>query len=315
MTEKHIRFDWAIKRLLRQKANFGILEGFLSELLREDVRIAELLESESNKETEGDKFNRVDILVKDSAGRLMLVEVQVEKEHDYFHRMCYGQAKLIAEHIGAGSPYAGVKKVHSVNVVYFDLGHGEDYLYEGTTEFRGLRKGDRLRLNEKQRGLYGLDSPADIFPTYHLIKANSFDDVARDTLDEWVYFLKNSVIKDEFRAKGLAEAREKLRADNLGGDEKIAYENYAKSERIRLGEIQSAYHDGRADEQKALAPLLEEAKQREQEALRVAEEARKREEALLSMMAKMLSAQGKSAGQIAAALSISLGEAERLLGL
>ncbi|MCI5150366.1 MAG: hypothetical protein D3916_13440 [Candidatus Electrothrix sp. MAN1_4] len=39
--KKHIRFDWAIKRLLRQKANFGILEGFLSELLKEDVKINE----------------------------------------------------------------------------------------------------------------------------------------------------------------------------------------------------------------------------------------------------------------------------------
>ena len=36
--KKHIRFDRAIKRLLRRKANFAILEGFLSELLKEDVK-------------------------------------------------------------------------------------------------------------------------------------------------------------------------------------------------------------------------------------------------------------------------------------
>ena len=29
-----ISFDWAMKRLLRNKANFEVLEGFLSELLR-----------------------------------------------------------------------------------------------------------------------------------------------------------------------------------------------------------------------------------------------------------------------------------------
>jgi hypothetical protein len=45
-----ISFDWAIKKLLRQKANFGILEGFLSELLREDVLIKTILESEANKD-------------------------------------------------------------------------------------------------------------------------------------------------------------------------------------------------------------------------------------------------------------------------
>ena len=35
---KLITFDWAMKRLLRSKANFEILEGFLSELLGEQRR-------------------------------------------------------------------------------------------------------------------------------------------------------------------------------------------------------------------------------------------------------------------------------------
>ena len=58
-----IRFDWALKNILREKANFEILEGFLSELLRTDVKIDSILESESNKENDEDKSNRVDILV------------------------------------------------------------------------------------------------------------------------------------------------------------------------------------------------------------------------------------------------------------
>ncbi|WYD81344.1 MAG: hypothetical protein V8K32_02960 [Candidatus Electrothrix gigas] len=58
---KLISFDWAMKKLLRSKANFEILEGFLSELLKEDIRILELLESKSNKEDRKDKFNRVDL--------------------------------------------------------------------------------------------------------------------------------------------------------------------------------------------------------------------------------------------------------------
>ena len=43
----YIRFDWAIKRLLRQKANFGALEGFLTVFLGERIRIVEILESDS----------------------------------------------------------------------------------------------------------------------------------------------------------------------------------------------------------------------------------------------------------------------------
>jgi len=64
MQRKLISFDWAIKRILRSKANFEILEGFLSELLKEDITILEVLESESNQDLKNDKFNRLDIKVK-----------------------------------------------------------------------------------------------------------------------------------------------------------------------------------------------------------------------------------------------------------
>lgn len=69
----------------------------MSELLKFDVKIQEIIESEGNQENERDKFNRVDILAKDDKDDLILIEVQNEKEHDYFHRMNYAQAKLITE--------------------------------------------------------------------------------------------------------------------------------------------------------------------------------------------------------------------------
>ena len=50
-----IRFDWAMKRLLRNKANFSVLEGLLTTLLGEKIVIQKLLESESNQEDEFDK--------------------------------------------------------------------------------------------------------------------------------------------------------------------------------------------------------------------------------------------------------------------
>lgn len=62
MMKPLITFDWALKKLLRSKANFDILEGFLSELLFKDRKIKEIIESESNKHTENDKQNRVDLL-------------------------------------------------------------------------------------------------------------------------------------------------------------------------------------------------------------------------------------------------------------
>ncbi len=240
----HIRFDWAIKRLLRQKANFDVLEGFLSELLRFDVKIQEIIESESNKEHQNDKFNRVDLLAKNENDELILIEVQNEKQHDYFHRMNYAQAKLITEHIFIGEEYTQVKKVYSINIVYFELGQGKDYIYVGNTVFKGLHENDLLQLSKTQKEMYSAQNIADLYTSYYIIKTNNFDNIAKDTLDEWIYFLKNSEIKDEFKAKGLQSAKEKLRVDNLTGFEKEVYDNYIKEQRIRESEIKTAIYDG-----------------------------------------------------------------------
>ena len=141
-----IRFDWAMKRLLRNKANFSVLEGLLTTLLGEKIVIQKLLESESNQETEFDKYNRVDMLAEDSKGELILIEVQNNSEYAYFQRMLFGTSKLVTEYIERGDNYDKVRKVYSVNIVYFELGHGKDYVYHGKTEFRGIHTNDLLEL-------------------------------------------------------------------------------------------------------------------------------------------------------------------------
>ena len=45
LRDRYIRFDWAIKSLLRQKANFGVLEGFLTVFLNEPIKIVDILEA------------------------------------------------------------------------------------------------------------------------------------------------------------------------------------------------------------------------------------------------------------------------------
>ena len=124
--------------MLRNKANFGVLEGLLTTLLGEKITIRHMLESESNQEEEYDKYNRVDMLAENSKGELILVEVQNNNEFAYFQRMLFGTSKLVTEYIKRGEGYQNVRKIYSVNIVYFSLGHGSDYAYHGTTEFRGM---------------------------------------------------------------------------------------------------------------------------------------------------------------------------------
>lgn len=111
MEGNYIRFDWAMKRLLRNKANFVVLEGFLASLIGKKFKIERFLESEGNQSDEEDKYNRVDILAESEEGELCIIEVQNSRELSYFHRMLYGVSKTITEYIGLGKPYEEVRKV------------------------------------------------------------------------------------------------------------------------------------------------------------------------------------------------------------
>jgi len=239
-----ISFDWALKRLLRNKANFGVLEGFLSELLHQKITITNILESESNKDGENDKFNRVDLFAEDDKKEIIIIELQFNGEYDYFQRMLYGTSKAIAERMTKKMPYSQVRKVYSINIVYFDLGAGNDYIYRGFTDFKGLHTKEELKLSENQKKVYKTTYPGDLYPEYYIIKVTNFNDVAKDTLDEWVYYLKTNKIKDEFTAQGLDQAREVLAYDNLSDKEKQAYDNEAKRDRIKDSEIKTAFIDG-----------------------------------------------------------------------
>ena len=237
MRKKLIRFDWAIKRLLRNKANFVVLEGFLSELLFDNIKIEQILESESNQQTDDDKFNRVDILTQNSKNELIIIEIQSTYEIDYFYRMAFGVSKSITENLKLGQKYSEIKKVISVNIVYFDLGQGQDYIYKGKTDFIGLHRKDLLTLSDKQKITFLKENVSDVFPEFYLLKVNQFNDNAKDTLDEWVYFLKNSEVKDEFKAKGLKEAGEVLDIMRLEKEDEYGYNRYLDSLHLKASEI------------------------------------------------------------------------------
>jgi predicted transposase/invertase (TIGR01784 family) len=236
MSKKLIRFDWAIKRLLRNKANFVVLEGFLSELLFDDIKIERILESEGNQEAEDDKFNRVDILTSNSKNELIIIEIQNTYEIDYFHRMSFGSDKAISENISLGDEYSKVKKIISVNIVYFDLGQGKDYIYKGGVQFEGIHKKDILQLSSRQKNVFQKENVSDIFPEYYIIKVNKFNDKAKDTLDEWIYFLKNSEVKDSFKAKGLKEANDVLDIMRLSKEQQYGYNRFLDSLHLKASE-------------------------------------------------------------------------------
>lgn len=224
--DTYIRFDWAIKRLLRDKANFGVLEGLLTVLFNDQTKIVEILESESNQQYENDKFNRVDIKAKNSKGEIIIVEVQNTREIHYLERILYGTAKAITEHISLGDTYQKVKKVYSISILYFDLGKGTDYLYHGQNRFVGVHTNDELLITAREEGAIVQKLPGEIFPEYYLIRVNEFNQVAKTPLEEWIQYLKTGVIDPDTTAPGLPEAREKLRYYDMTPEERHAYDEH-----------------------------------------------------------------------------------------
>lgn len=224
--KKHIRFDWAAKRLLRDKKNFDILEGFLSELLKEDIKIEGLLESESNQEDDNDKFNRVDLYAENAKGEHIIIEIQNTRELDYLMRMLFGTAKAVTEHMTLGDPYSAIKKVIAVSIIYFGLGKGDDYIYVGQTSFKGLHTDQELELTKAQQEVLRSTTIRKAFPEYYLIQTTRFKDVIKEPLDEWIYFFKNNEVLDTFKAKGMSAVKEKLAIDHLPEVEKRRYRKF-----------------------------------------------------------------------------------------
>jgi len=242
----YISFDWALKKLLRQKANFGILEGFLSVLLKEEVKIKSITDPEANKAEEILKINRVDILVEDEKQRLMAIELQYNREIDYFYRMLFATSKASIDHIKKGYDYSAIKKVYSINLLYFELGQGKDYVYHGKNEFRGLHEGDILQLSKPQKEKFLYEEVYEIYPEYYVIKINSFNDVAKDNLDEWIYFFKHSKVPKNFKAKGLKEVQAKMKVEGLSLAEKKAYEQHQLNLISERNVIDTALMEGEA---------------------------------------------------------------------
>lgn len=256
-----VSFDWAMKSILREKANFDVLEGFLSTLLGEDIRVLSLLESEANQQHDLDKYNRVDLLAVDAHETILVIEIQYTWQPSYLKRVLYGTSKLIVENMKLGESFDKVRKVISISILYFPFSHEEaeaqDYLYHSKTEFYGLNSGkqltiDMVKLPKPEKTLRPSASASreirqaiNIFPEYYLIEVEHFQNIIRQPIDEWIYLFKNSEVRDEFQSRNIQAAREKLTLLQMAETERRAYENFLISRANALETLEAPFATGK----------------------------------------------------------------------
>ena len=244
---KYVRFDWAVKRMLRDKANFAVLEGLITVLTGEVVKIEELFEGVGSRDLADDKFNRVDIKAKNVKGEIILVEMRITRELYYRQRIVLGIPKALTEHNEFDLMYENAKKVYSINILYFDLGRGSDYLYHGKTVFTGVHTNDLLEVNIKEAEELRMRVPQDIFPEYYIIRVNEFNSVATTPIEEWLDYLKNNRIKDDTSTPGLREARQKLLYMTMSDKERRAYDEHMDDIMVQNDVLDTAKMEGRAE--------------------------------------------------------------------
>ncbi len=258
---KVVRFDWALKHLLRDKSNFDILEGFLSALLEDDeIKVLQILESEANQEDESDKFNRVDLLIEDGNKRKIIIEIQNTRESHYLERLLFGTSKVIVDNIGLGQTFKEVAKVISISILYFNLGSGDDYLYYGTTEFRGLNTGNPLIVKEKIEKTEDFEikykfTEKKVFPEYYLIKVDKYPNVVKKKIDEWIYWFKNNQVLEGSTSKNIDKVKEKLNRMNMTEEQRKAHERYVTNTVIETDMFETAREDGKLEMARNLLAL------------------------------------------------------------
>ncbi len=235
-----VSFDWAIKKLLRNKADHVIVEGFLTSLLGKKIKLSHLNESEANKETFDDKYNRVDVFCETEEGELLLSIITIDDLNDYIHRLTINSAIELPNE----KPYNQISKVYSINIVYFNLGEGNDFVYHGETEFVSLNQdSQKLKLTEKEFDIYQIKN-SKIKPEYYILKVRNFNQTPNSPLEEWISFLKTDYIPNNFTAPGLQEAISSLAFRNMTAREQKIYLMDQELKRNNLSGMETSIYKG-----------------------------------------------------------------------
>lgn len=226
-----VSFDFAIKYLLRNKEDYDIVEGFISALFVAEgykpVKINALLESESNKEDKDLKRSVADLIVEDDEGNKYIVEIERSFTSNFMHKACFNTSRLVIDSIATSQDYTSIKKVFHISLLYFSTNKLDKTVYHGKTVLHDIDTQHPIDIRIANQGLVMFDN-YNIFPEYFFIFVPTFDDKINEELDEWLYVLKNSDTRDDFKSPYMNKVKERLSVLKMSTEERIEYFKYLK---------------------------------------------------------------------------------------
>lgn len=232
MTDKPlISFDYAIKYLLRNKSDYDIIEGFISALFAaqgyKPVKINAILDSESNKETSHLKKSIADLVVEDEDGNKYIVEIERAFTQNFIHKACFNSSRLIVDNIAGSQDYTAIRKVFHISLLYFSTKEMQKPIYHGKTIIHEIDTAHPIDVRIANQGLVMFENH-NIFPEYFFISVPLFNDIINQEIDEWLYVMKHSEVKGDFKSPYMTKVAERMNVLKMNDEERNEYIHYLK---------------------------------------------------------------------------------------
>ncbi|NDA91067.1 MAG: hypothetical protein EBY20_09270 [Alphaproteobacteria bacterium] len=250
MEKPLISFDFAIKYLLKNKGDYDIIEGFISALFASQgyppIKINALLDTESNKETLELKKSIADLVVEDEEGNKYIVEIERSYTPHFIHKACFNSSRLVVDGIYGNQDYTTIKKIFHISLLYFSTKEMLKPIYHGKTIVHEVDTKHPVDVRIANEGLVIFNTP-NVFPEYFFISVPMFDDVINSEIDEWLYVMKHSDIKQSFKSPYMAKVAERLAVIKMSAAERNEYIYYQKQSVHSQDILQAAETKGKAE--------------------------------------------------------------------
>ena len=245
-----ISFDYAIKYLLRNKGDYDIVEGFISALLAMEgykpVKINALLESESNRESADLKRSIADLVVQDEDDNKYIVEIERSFTPNFMHKACFNTSRLVVDSISGNQDYTTIKKVFHISLLYFATQEMKKPIYHGKTIIHEVDTAHPVNVRIANQGLVMFEHK-NVFPEYFFISIPLFDEVIHQEIDEWLYMMKHSEVREDFKSPYMKKVQERLGVLKMSEADRMAYYSYLKEAVHSQDVLRAAIEKGRAE--------------------------------------------------------------------
>ena len=250
MEKPLISFDFAIKYLLKNKGDYDIIEGFISALFASQgyppIKINALLDTESNKEELELKKSIADLVVEDGEGNKYIVEIERAYTPNFMHKACFNSSRLVVDGIYGSQDYTTIKKIFHISLLYFSTKEMLKPIYHGKTIVHEVDTKHPVDVRIANEGLVIFNTP-NVFPEYFFISVPMFDDIINSEIDEWLYVMKHSDIKQSFKSPYMAKVAERLAVIKMSAAERNEHIFYQKQSVHSQDILQAAETKGKAE--------------------------------------------------------------------